>query len=233
MSTNRYRNRLFVPIDWETAEGFISNYETQNNGERTLPTSFNHPTPPLLSIELDLAAMISLTDISSVSRVFFMIGHRDLEISNETRAGYTIVAMGVDSEDALMTGEGDFFWDALLPSGINPINNIGYQNVCTIVKDYRENHVLPTEFEGEDVMKGHSFPSDEIASIVRQENVAKLELILGYHNVIDPYSDQVGYTWILVGKDHFGNRMTGEGQVFDFCDPCPKKCPKNIDFIYF
>lgn len=74
-------------------------------------------------------------------------------------------------------------------------------------------------------LKGFSFDKSDILEILNRtdHNVEKLFIMFG--------ADPNGYVKIIGGGINDNNQLLDD-KLFDMCDPCPDKCPFNInDFI--
>jgi len=224
-------------VPWEKAQEFIAEYTNIANG-RLLS---QHPASPiaLSSFIFPKEAFTKICSNANVKSVFFALGfHKDTDLGN-CRTGYTAISLGLDTNNNLLTDSADPFWDPLLPSPLNPDGSVADSNITLedleeVISFYRENHPIPVEAGLKKTLKGHSFDIDELKKIVDRQETKEIEIILAYHHELSSFNDELGYTWILLGIDTENLRMTTMNHdVYDFCDPCPKKCPSNIDFPYF
>lgn len=83
-----------------------------------------------------------------------------------------------------------------------------------------------------ETVSGFSLSSKDILDILKLEDgktdVASIFMAFGYHKGNDTIPP--GHTTIFLGMDKDSNLMINHDDVIiDYCDPCPKKCPKNVD----
>lgn len=217
-------------INWESARLKIDAYGNDprriihQNGDDTSPIveSFFFPTYQLLQIAL-----------RSDKALYFGFGfHAD----SDRPTGYTLIAFAIDSKGKALHGENDVIYDSGSPEISDQNGNISGGEAIRAMKEYIYKQAIPIETGNSFGLNGFVVPKDEIRYLINR-NSTEIEFIMAYHAERDILVDNLGYTLIFVGvqKDVHGNRvrMTEElGDIFDYCHPCPTKCPANIkDFM--
>lgn len=168
-----------------------------------------------------------IIDQENVLSIFLKFGYHLDQSHGNSRKGYTIIAIGLDDTGNLQIGDNDLFSNPLVNNG----DYISKATLTTLVANYRNGKTInhthnPVENPSE--LKGHSFPITEFKQFPI-EDVQKFQFVLTYHYTPSYDHLQTGYTWLLYGLDKNGIRI--QNPVFDFCEPCPKICPKNVDSI--
>lgn len=89
---------------------------------------------------------------------------------------------------------------------------------------------LMTTQNGQSVtLHGFTFPKENLMDLFNETGAEKIFIALGHHSN-DPAIDD-GFTTLIFGLDDGDNLITDDYKIFDYCDPCPKKCPTNIALL--
>ncbi len=225
-------------LSWDDALTLISNYQSNN---RPIPEADRSPIHLAHFIFPKLAFDSLISNHADANRIHFMLGYHETTASS-SRVGLTLAILGLtynptsDSPyyGTLKVADGDFVYDPL-GSGDGSNSNLSISQLDGIVNKYRDQYAIPIASGIKTNLKGFHFPTSELNDLKNQPGVASIECLLGYHTTTSSSkNDQIGYTLILVALDHDGNRLNNveDGHlIYDYCDPCPRKCPNNIDFF--
>lgn len=212
--------KMLAPIPKEFAWELIENYVTDELGTRRIPEGREFITE--FSFPRDI--MQKIVDTKKSELFLALALHEGADSSTYK---YTLIAMTTDYKGILdITNDSSPAW------AHHDQSNLTILDAKNMIKAYREKRPIPYKKGVKKMLKGCSFPIAELDDILAQDNVHNVKFIIGYH--IEPHrpENQVGYTLIMVGGDSDNNPIWDK-QIFEFCDPCPRKCPENIDFPYF
>ena len=208
------------PIPLAFALELIDNYKNSNNQARYI----HHKNNLLTEFKFPVSIMKTIVS-TDADRLFLALGaHEEEEDSFE----YTLIAMLMDYKGNLDVDEGSSMsWDHRSQV------NLTLSETKGLIRNYRENRPIPYKQGVQKTLKGCSFPMAELELLINQPEIGtQVEFVIGYHEETFYDNDQLGYTLIMFGLKADDTRITAN-RIYDFCDPCPKKCPDNIDFPYF
>ena len=60
-------------------------------------------------------------------------------------------------------------------------------------------------------------------------DITKIFIAFGYHFKEDNELELEGFTTVLFGIDDSKNLVLEDNVIIDYCQPCPDKCPDNIN----
>lgn len=223
-SAQHYKG-LVAEVKWQKAEVLINNY---NSNGRSIPNTQLPNNPSVSSFIMPLTPFQGLLNNQNTTKAFFGLSYHESMAPGDLTVGYSLILLGIDDTNNILIDEENVRFDAVTNAQIE------LDFAKEITKIYREKYPIPLKKEEQSLLKGFSFPITEIQLLLGQPNIASVEIIFGYHTTIGPLNEQEGYTLILVGRDSNGSRLISDNNIlFDFCDTCPRKCPLNVDFMYF
>lgn len=79
----------------------------------------------------------------------------------------------------------------------------------------------------QEVLHGFTFDIEHALELAQINGVKSLFLAIAYKKN-QPSGKPDGYTTVLFGMDENDNLITTDRKMYDYCDPCPDRCPKNV-----
>lgn len=214
-------------IDPVRAKQIIDQY-VYNPYIHILEDPSNTTSPMLQSWEFDIDSLNTSASGSYLS-VYLALGHHQTTATNGLRQGYTLIAFPMDSGDNVIFNSNTIYDALIQQNGTNlPVTNA---QASSAMSYYLNNHpiLLPgeTQYNGKNAYKGFVIQSHEIKKL-KINGASRVRFILGYHTANSRYFN-VGYTCVMYGVNSSGMLMDSEqDDIFDYCHPCPTKCPSNI-----
>lgn len=236
----------FIPTTWQQILEIRNEYRL-NHRVKIHPTS----TLFLDSFIFPLKVVKNLSD-KGAHEVYFAFNYHETQNSGAMRKGISIIIVGIDNQNRLMLSSNDIIWDANIIADPNQVlRNISLQEMKSTISAFMNNHISTFktiyELDGEEIianLKGMRIPISEMKLFEGRENeVRDIECIIGYHTTTsDDLNKQKGHTFGIIGRDeHERLRNTGLNpgdndvsldKAFDFCEPCPTKCPENEQALW-